>query len=130
MTSPLYIVSRAFRVWWQEVVVLLVLNAVWFVLQIPVITGPPATAVVYAMTRRSLDGEYWNLRDAWRAFRDLFWPAWRWGLLNLTVWTAGIWNLVAYWHAPGAPWFGLRLLWIASLTMLSLIHISEPTRPY
>ncbi|HZD11416.1 MAG TPA: DUF624 domain-containing protein [Candidatus Binatia bacterium] len=117
MQSLAKILSRALRLWWQEVVVLLVLNAAWFLLQIPVLTGPPATAMLYAMVRRSMDGEYWNLRDAWRAFRELFWSAWRWGLANALVWIVGIWNLAVYWRASGAIWFALRLLWIGALAV-------------
>ncbi len=96
---------------------MLLLNAAWFVLQIPVVTGPPATAMVYALVQRSADGEYWGPRDAWREFRALFWPAWRWGLLNALIWLVGISNLVSYWQAPGILWFTLRLLWIGALTM-------------
>ena len=96
---------------------MLVLNAAWFVLQIPVVTGPPATASVYAMVRRSAEGEYWGPREAWQEFRSLFWPAWRWGLLNVLVWFVGLSNLISYWQAPGTQWFALRLLWIGTLTL-------------
>lgn len=123
MPSLLQIIARALRVWWQEVVILLALNAAWFALQIPIITGPPMTATVYAMARRTLDGEFWNLGDAWRAFRQLFWPAWRWALLNLLIWTTGVWNLYAYWRAPGTFWFGMRLLWIAALSVWLAINL-------
>lgn len=102
---------------------MLVLNAGWFVLQIPVVTGPPATAMVYAMAQRSMDGEYWGARDAWHAFRALFWPAWRWAFVNAVIWFIGIWNLASYWQAPGTVWFSLRLLWIAALSLWLALNL-------
>lgn len=123
MHSSRHVLVHTIRLWWQEVVVMLVLNAGWFLLQIPVVTGPPATAMVYAMTRRSMEGEYWGLRDAWNAFRALFWPAWRWALINGLIWFVGIWNLISYWQAPGTVWFGLRLLWIGLLCVWLALNL-------
>lgn len=117
-------VTRAFRLWWEELVIMLLLNVAWFLLQIPVVTGPPATAMVYAMVLRSKEGVYWGPRDAWGAFGELFWPAWRWGLANALVWGVGLWNLVIYWQAAGAVWFALRLLWIAVLTVWLALNFS------
>lgn len=123
MPSLLHIVTRAFRVWWDELVIMLLLNVVWFLLQIPVITGPPATAMVYAMALRSKEGVYWGPRDAWEAFRELFWPAWRWGLGNALVCGVGLWNLVTYWQTAGGVWLVLRLLWIAVLTVWMALNL-------
>lgn len=117
------ILVHTIRLWWQEVVLMLVLNAGWFVLQIPVVTGPPATAMVYAMARRSMEGEYWGLSDAWSAFRALFWPAWRWALVNAAIWFVGVWNLINYWQTPGTVWFSLRLLWIAALCLWLALNL-------
>lgn len=122
MLNPLHVITTAFRIWWREWVVLLVLNIAWFLLQLPVITAAPATATVYAMTQRSFDGEYWTPRDAWAAFRQMFWPAWKWGLLNLFVWLVGISNLLSYWRATGTPWFLLRLVWIGGLTLWLVLN--------
>lgn len=105
------ILGRALRLWWDEWVPFLTLNAVWFLLQLPVITGPPATAALYAMVRESYDGVYWGPRDAWAAFRRLFWPAWRWGLPNLLLLVVALFNFAAYWNSPGLSWTLLRLLW-------------------
>jgi uncharacterized membrane protein YesL len=122
MLNPLDVITTAFRIWWREWVVLLVLNIVWFLLQIPLITAAPATATVYAMAQRSHDGEYWTPRDAWTAFRQLFWPAWKWGLLNLFVWLVGITNLLSYWSTTGTLWFLLRLAWIGGLSLWLVLN--------
>lgn len=105
------VLGRALRLWWDDWVPFLVLNAVWFVLQLPVVTGPPATAALYAMVQESHDAVYWGPRDAWAAFRRLFWPAWRWGLPNLLLLVVALFNFAAYWDSPGITWALLRLLW-------------------
>lgn len=121
MINPLHVAGRAFRVWWDEFVVMLALNAVWFLLQLPVITAAPATAAVYALARRSYEGDYWGPREAWVVFRRLFWPAWRWGLLNLAVLLVAAVNLTTFWRAPGIVWQLLRPLWVlATLLWLAL----------
>lgn len=122
MLNPLPVIAGTFRIWWREWVVLLVLNVAWFLLQIPVVTAPPATATVYAMAQRSYDGEYWTPRDAWGSFRQLFWPAWKWGLVNIFVWLVGIVNLVSYWQVPGTFWFLLRLTWIGGLSLWLVLN--------
>lgn len=109
------ILRRAFRLWWDEWVVFLVLNAAWFLLQLPIITGPPATAALFAMVSESHGGVYWGPRDAWAAFRRLFWPAWRWGLPNLILLAIAVFNFVVYWDSPGLTWALFRLIWTVTL---------------
>jgi uncharacterized membrane protein YesL len=109
------ILSRAFRLWWDEWVPFIVLNAVWFLLQLTVIGGPPATAALYAMVRESYNGVYWGPHDAWAAFRRLFWPAWRWALPNLILLVVAAFNFAAYWDTPGLSWSLLRLIWALTL---------------
>jgi uncharacterized membrane protein YesL len=109
------ILRRAFRLWWEEWVVFLALNAAWFFLQLPVITGPPATAALFAMVRESHEKVYWGPRDAWVAFRRLFWPAWRWGLPNLLLLAVAVFNLAFYWNTPGVDWGVLRVIWGVTL---------------
>ena len=105
------ILQRAFRLWWDEWVVFLVLNAAWFILQLPIITGPPATAALFAMVKESHDKVYWGPRDASTAFRRLFWPAWRWGLPNLILLSVAVFNFAVYWNTPGLTWMLFRLIW-------------------
>ncbi|MDT8307183.1 MAG: hypothetical protein RRC07_14725 [Anaerolineae bacterium] len=112
------VLRRAFRLWWDEWVVFLALNAAWFFLQLPVVTGPPATAALFAMVNESYGKVYWGPRDAWAAFRRLFWPAWRWGLPNLLVIAVAVFNFVAYGDTPGLNWRLLRLLWVVTLFAL------------
>jgi uncharacterized membrane protein YesL len=110
--NPFFTIARAFRVWWEEWVIMLALNGVWLILQLTVVAGPPATAMVFAMAEKSYDGEYWGPRDAWLAFRRLFWPAWRWGLLNVFLIGVAVVNFLTYRQATAFIWQLLRTIWI------------------
>ena len=61
------------------------------------------------------------------------WPRWAFGLTILSVMLAAV-AIVLFWQAPPGDlqFTGLPLtLWLISIPLfLSLIHISEPTRPY
>jgi uncharacterized membrane protein YesL len=111
MLDALRVVGRAFSLWWHELLLLSVLNLAWLALQIPIITGPPATAAMYAIARRIADGELVGARDAWLALRQMFWPAWGWGLLNGIMAVVIVSNFAAYGSAPGLTWAALRLAW-------------------
>ena len=43
------VLSRALRLWWDDWVPFLLLNAAWFLMQLTVVGGPPATAALCAM---------------------------------------------------------------------------------
>ena len=55
MVEALNVVGRAFKAWWREWPLLMLLNLAWLALQIPIVTGPPATAAMYVMARRVAD---------------------------------------------------------------------------
>jgi uncharacterized membrane protein YesL len=102
---------------------MLMLNAAWFLLQLPLITSAPATAMVYALVQQSYDGEYWGPRQAWQALRALFWPAWRWGVVNAAVLLVIASNLAVYWNTPGALWTFLRLVWFVGLGLWVALNL-------
>ena len=111
MLEALKVIGRAFRLWWGELLLLTALNVAWLALQIPIVTGPPATAAMYVIVRRLVDGELVGPRDAWQALRQMFWPAWIWGLLNLVIAGVVSFNFITYGSAPGPAWAALRLAW-------------------
>ena len=78
------VLFQATRRWWYEWTAVLPLALVWFVCQLLVLPGPPATAVLYALMRQSSDNQWWNGRDAWQATKTMFWPAWQWACLLYT----------------------------------------------
>src|SRR5439155_18239503 len=96
MLEAFKVVGRAFAAWWGEWPLLMLLNLAWLALQIPIVTGPPATAAMYAMARRVADGEVVGPRQAWHSLRAMFWPAWGWGAVNLVLAVVVIGNFAAY----------------------------------
>jgi uncharacterized membrane protein YesL len=123
MLDALRVVGRAFSLWWHELLLLSVLNLAWLALQIPIVTGPPATAAMYAIARRIADGELVGARDAWLALRQMFWPAWGWGLLNGIMAVVIVSNFAAYGSAPGLTWAALRLAWGTIATLWFAINL-------
>ena len=107
-----HLIRRAITLWWQEVILLTFFNVAWFVLQLPVITGPPATAGMYVVVRRMLDDELVHPLDGWLALRQVFWPAWKWGAANVILVAVLVTNFWSYWKAAGQGWATMRLLWI------------------
>lgn len=109
--SALRVLGHASWLWWKEWIGLILLNILWVVLQVPLVTGPPATAVLYTITRKVYDDEVWELPDLWGEMRRLFWPAWRWALPNLLLGGVLVWNFYAFQAAQGGVWSTLRLTW-------------------
>jgi len=90
---------------------LIFFNLIWLALQIPIVTGPPATAAMYVIARQLADGELIEPRHGLNALRRMFAPAWVWGALNLLIVGAVAGNFWFYQSATGWLWIGLRLVW-------------------
>jgi len=111
MTCAFSIIGRAFRLWWREFMLLIFFNLLWLALQIPIVTGPPATAAMYAIARQLADGELIEPRHGLQALRRMFAPAWVWGAINLLIVGVLVGNFWLYQSATGRLWTGLRLVW-------------------
>jgi hypothetical protein len=116
MGKAFSVIKHAFALWWRELILLTFFNVVWFLLQIPIITGPPATAAMYVIARRVSGDELINPRGGWTALRQMFLPAWKWGAVNLLLLAALALNFWGFRDAAGLGWALLRLLW----TLISL----------
>ena len=111
MLTALQVTGRALALWWRNLGQLTLFNVAWLALQVPIVTGPPATAAMFVIARRVADGELLSLRDGLAAFKQLWWPAWRWGLVNLSLGVALVGNFSAYQSTPGWGWAALRAVW-------------------
>ena len=123
MIKPFRVIGQAFKLWWDQWFILTILNIGWFLAQLLIVTGPPATAVLYAMTKRTMDGDFWDHREAGAAFRQLFWPAWRWGLINLLVVGVAAFNLLAYEATDDGLWPLLGPIWIIALILWGSLNL-------
>lgn len=111
MGKAFTVFGRAIACWWKEFFLLLGLNIAWLALQLPLVTGPPATAALYAVARMVVDGEIISWEDIRKAARSMLWPAWKWGVVNLLVLGVLAINFLAYSDRVGLPWSALRTIW-------------------
>lgn len=125
MIKPFSVIIHALRLWWRDWIGMVLLNILWLVLQVPIVTGPPATAVLYTIAQRIHEDEYWEMQELWPLLRELFWPAWRWALPNGLFLGVMAVNLYAYQNAEGVGWLFLRLVWgtlLAAWLALNLFY--------
>jgi hypothetical protein len=111
MTRAFSIVGHAFRLWWREFMLLIFFNLVWLALQIPIVSGPPATAAMYVIARQLADGEFIGPRHGLDALRRMLGPAWVWGVINVLIVGVLVGNFWFYQSATGWLWTAMRLLW-------------------
>jgi uncharacterized membrane protein YesL len=123
MVSPPAILGQATRRWWYDWTVIVIVCPLWLLAQLTIVAGPPATAVLYSLMRSTAEGHYYGPGDTWLAFRQMFWPAWGWALINLIVWGIGAVNLLYYWPEYGYAWLALRLLWIGALSLWLALNL-------
>jgi uncharacterized membrane protein YesL len=73
------------RNYWEEGFNLLVINVIWSGAQVLIVTGPPATAALFAVTNRVAHGGFARLSEFRDAFKEFFGASWKWGALNLAA---------------------------------------------
>ena len=91
-------------------------NIIWFIVSLPVITLPPATAALYVIAHEINYRRPVTFVDFFRAMRDYWWIGWRWGAMNFVVMGLIVANWYFYSTIELTPlvWFfaGLGLGWI------------------
>lgn len=117
------ILTETGRLWWKHWIGILVLNILWFLLQIPIVTGPPATATFFAIGRRLIDDEMWDSQDLWQTFRQNFLSGWMWALPNLAVFVIIAVNFVAYQNRVGVAFVSLRIFWFVLLSVWLMTNL-------
>jgi hypothetical protein len=111
MIRAFSIIGHAFRLWWSDFLLLIFFNLAWLALQIPLVTGPAATAAMYAIAQRLANGEFIAPRHGLEALRGMFAPALIWGVINLLIVGVLVANFWLYQSATGWLWTGARLVW-------------------
>ena len=123
MIKPLHVVGQAIRFWWREWIGMIFLNFMWVLLQVPIITGPPATAVLYTIMQRTYDNDYWKIQELWLLLRKLFRPAWLWAFPNVILLLVLAGNFYLYQNTAGTSWTILRLIWGMALTIWLMMNL-------
>lgn len=86
----------AARDWWGEVLTLAVLNLLWFILLLPVVTAPPATAAFFGLACQVMLRRPVLLGDFVLNVRTLFWKSWRLALVSWLGVAIGVVDLLFY----------------------------------
>jgi uncharacterized membrane protein YesL len=77
------IIGRAVVDWWDGWLDMVLTILVWFLAQITVVLGPPATFGMYYVVHQMTNGEALGVRGMISGARKYFGKAWLWGLLNI-----------------------------------------------
>jgi uncharacterized membrane protein YesL len=97
---------------------LILINFLWFILTILVVTGPPAAAGLFYATNQLAHDKPIGWRTYFEGFRTYFWLSWRWGLMVLLVSAVLVSNYLFYrrFDASWSTWVqglfvGLCIFW-------------------
>lgn len=85
---------------------LVMINLLWFIFTIPLLTAPPAIAGLFYATNRLAHRQSVTWRTFFDGFRERFWLGWRWSLANLLVIGIGLFNVWFYGQLQ-TSWAGL-----------------------
>lgn len=109
--------------WWKNLFGYAILNVLWIGFSLTIIGGPPALAAMYHLAAYDAVGDYADRRAFFGAMKQLFVPAWRWGLLQAAVYGVGGFNLLYYAAANGFMIDVLRVGWIIGLAVWTVLNL-------
>jgi uncharacterized membrane protein YesL len=102
---------------WDAFIPMVLLNLMWFLLTLLVITAFPATGALYYATNRLVHGETPDISTFLDGFKGQFWTSWKWGFLNLFVFFILVLNIWFYGQFEGWGFLVLQSIFI-SITMI------------
>jgi hypothetical protein len=85
MHAALKTLGLAFRDVWKELWTIFVVHLIFLFGNILIILGPPVTVALFFYCNRIAHDEVATERDFLHAIRSYWRPAWRWGLVNLSM---------------------------------------------
>lgn len=75
---------------------LIVLNVLWFIALLPIVTAAPATGALFYATNRLAHGKPADTRVFIEGLRKYFWRSWLWGTLNIFAAVVLVSNFIFY----------------------------------
>jgi uncharacterized membrane protein len=113
---------------------LFVINVLWILVSIPIITAPPAFAALVYSTNELARGESIGWRTFFEGFKKNLWVGWKWALINIVVAAIMLVNLQFYaqFDTNWSPWvrgvmIGVFFTW-ALLNMYTLPMLMEQNK--
>jgi uncharacterized membrane protein YesL len=119
--------SRLIYEWLVEVYYsfteLMIVNVLWFVFTLPMVTAPPAAAGLYFATNQLAHQQPTDWRSFFTGFRRYFWVSWRWCLLNLVVFAGLGGNFWHYGQVQAAWGVWIQGLFVSGMVLWSLLQL-------
>ncbi|MCL7454957.1 MAG: YesL family protein, partial [Anaerolineae bacterium] len=85
MTEAWCVVRAALRDTWGDLLTAAVVNLLWLVFTMVIVTAPAAALALFYVGNRIAHGEPTDPRDFLQAFSRYFRTGWRWGLIQVIV---------------------------------------------
>ena len=82
MSQAWRVIHAALRDTWSDLLTTAVVNLLWMVFSLLIVTGPPAALALFYVGNRLAHGESTDPGDFLQALRRYFGVGWRWGLVN------------------------------------------------
>jgi uncharacterized membrane protein YesL len=119
--TSLRVMGRSIVDWWDGWMDMVMMTGVWFLAQLTIVFGPPATFGVYYSIHSMLNGQALGVRGLIEGARLHFWKALLWGLVNVLVaFTISV-NLYFYGNVEAVWGFAIQVfiallaaLWVAT----------------
>jgi uncharacterized membrane protein YesL len=108
---------------WDALIPLVGINVIWFLLTILVIPAFPAFGGLYYATNQIAHGKTADIRTFFEGFKEKFWTSWKWGLLNLIVYSLLITNIWFYGHFEGFGFVILQSLFFSVMLIFTCMQI-------
>lgn len=103
---------------------LMLINVLWFLVTLPLVTAPAAAAGLYYSTNHLAHHGSFSWRIFFEGFRKHFWLGWRWALVNLFVLVVLAANFIFYGGFEG-DWTTLArggVIWLVILWLLLQLY--------
>lgn len=81
--ASLRVIGRSIVDWWDGWLDMVLVTILWFLAQLTVVLGPPATFGLYYVVGQMVNGEALGVKGLIQGARQFFGKAWLWGALNL-----------------------------------------------
>jgi uncharacterized membrane protein YesL len=85
MSDAWHVVRAALRDTWNDLLTTAVVNLLWLVFTLVIVTAPPAALALFYVGNRISHGEPTDPRDFVQALGRYFRTGWRWGLVQVIV---------------------------------------------
>ena len=83
--ASLRVIGRSFVDWWDNWIDMVLVTIIWFVAQLTIVLGPPATFGYFYYISQLVNGESLGARGMIKGARMYFGKSWQWGGLTLLV---------------------------------------------